>query len=220
MASIRINIDDEQLTFNNASNEQVSIPLRSDVTEVEKVTIWKDEVSATKVGGPISEWLSDTLNYKKGPLKLMKFSDKTSRLVGEKYLPKQDSSVSFADACPYLFTFNESLDALNQQLPKPMPMDRFRANIVFSGAPAWHEYQWQEVKNEQVSFGLIGPCQRCQMTSIDQDNGSIVTPGEPLKTLMQHFPVKGKKVPYFGQHARLLAGQNETLHIGQTFTII
>lgn len=46
---------------------------------------------------------------------------------------------SFGDFAPYLITVDESLDALNEELPFPITMTRFRPNIVVSGLKAFEE---------------------------------------------------------------------------------
>ena len=46
---------------------------------------------------------------------------------------------SFSDFAPYLITTDESLDSLNEELPFPISMTRFRPNIVVSGLKAFEE---------------------------------------------------------------------------------
>lgn len=219
MASIQLALDSQSLVFSHHEAGSQSLNI-DDVMEADtEITVWKDNIAAKEVVGPINQWLNQALGeYRKGPLKLMQFTEQTVRVVAEKYLPEKDSKVSFADACPYLLTFQESLHDLNRMLPVSMPMDRFRANIVLSGAAPWQEYQWQRIENDAITFALIGPCQRCQMTSIDQQSGKIATPGEPLQTLMKQFPVKDQKLPFFGQHARLLGTPAAKLKVGDKFT--
>ncbi|XOV78798.1 MAG: MOSC domain-containing protein [Aestuariibacter sp.] len=218
MASISVSLDNNQLILHHQVAGKALLPFDLSLPADCEITVWKDTVSARQVPGEINQWLNDALgDYRKGPVQLMQLVPETKRVVAEKYLPDQDSQVSFADACPYLFTFQESLASLNQQTADNIPMDRFRANIVLSGAKAWHEYQWQEISNDALRFGLIGPCQRCQMTSIDQQSGEIATPGEPLQTLMKQFPVADKKLPFFGQHARLLGNLNGRISVGDHF---
>ena len=49
------------------------------------------------------------------------------------------SKVSFGEFAPYLITNEASLDALNEELPMPVSMTRFRPNIVVRGLKAWEE---------------------------------------------------------------------------------
>ena len=50
--------------------------------------------------------------------------------------------VSFADAYPFLVIGEESLHDLNQKLSQPIPMDRFRPTLVFSGGADFDEDTW------------------------------------------------------------------------------
>ena len=54
------------------------------------------------------------------------------------YVPA-GSRVSFADAFPFLLLSEESLADLNRRMPSPVPMNRFRPNLVISGGDAYQE---------------------------------------------------------------------------------
>lgn len=56
-----------------------------------------------------------------------------------KLLSSLSSKASFGDFAPYLITNEASLDALNEELPMPVSMTRFRPNIVVRGLKAWEE---------------------------------------------------------------------------------
>jgi len=56
-----------------------------------------------------------------------------------KLLSSLSCKASFGDFAPYLITNEASLDALNQELPMPVSMTRFRPNIVVRGLKAWEE---------------------------------------------------------------------------------
>ena len=53
---------------------------------------------------------------------------------------------SFGDFAPYLITVDESLDALNEELPFPITMTRFRPNIVVSGLKAFQEVHLRTIR--------------------------------------------------------------------------
>ena len=50
---------------------------------------------------------------------------------------------AFGDFAPYLICSEASLDALNEELPSPVTMERFRANIVINGLEAWEEVSFE-----------------------------------------------------------------------------
>ena len=47
--------------------------------------------------------------------------------------------VSFGDFAPYLILAEDSLAAVNKELPSPVTMERFRPNVVVSGMKAFEE---------------------------------------------------------------------------------
>jgi hypothetical protein len=74
-----------------------------------------------------------------------------------------------------------SLADLNRRLTDPVPMDRFRPNLVVNGGPPFAEDHWQRLAIGSVVFRNAGPCARCTVTTVDQDTGHRGT--EPLRTL-------------------------------------
>lgn len=77
----------------------------------------------------------------------------------------------------------ENLTDLNKRLGKKLPMDRFRPNIVISGAPqAWGDDQWKGIQISKaggaaegsadgsgVVLQYVKPCDRCKVPTINQD---------------------------------------------------
>ncbi|MEU6073420.1 MOSC N-terminal beta barrel domain-containing protein [Micromonospora sp. NPDC047074] len=110
--------------------------------------------------------------------------------------------VSFADAYPLLLASTASLDAVNGWLAEagaePVPMARFRPNLVVEGAPAWAEDDWagRPLRVGGVRFRAAGPCERCVVTTIDQETG--VRGKEPLRVLGRFRNIRQKIV--FGLH--------------------
>ena len=63
-------------------------------------------------------------------------------------------------------------------------MQRFRPNLVISGAIAAHaEDGWQRVQIGAALFDVVKPCVRCVFTTVDADLGARDPTGEPLNTL-------------------------------------
>jgi hypothetical protein len=90
--------------------------------------------------------------------------------------------VGFADAYPFLIISEASLADLNHRLLQPIPMDRFRPNIVVGGAQDSHaEDQWQSIDIGSLRFRRGAPCIRCVVTTTDQS--TLERGPEPLKTL-------------------------------------
>jgi hypothetical protein len=141
------------------------------------VSIWDDSVRADHVNEEIDAWFSRTLNK---PCKLVFMREDGLRLVSEAD-SFNDVHVSFADAFPYMLIGQASLDYLNSRLAQPVPMNRFRPNLVISGTGAFEEDTWSEIKIGEVCFKVVKSCARCILTTVDQETG--IKGSEPLKTL-------------------------------------
>ncbi len=100
-------------------------------------------------------------------------------------------TVSLADGFPLLLTAVASLDALNTLIADgdhpdegPLPMDRFRPNLVVEGTEPWEEDGWRRITVGDVPFRVVKPCGRCVVTTTDQRTAARGK--EPLRTLARH----------------------------------
>jgi hypothetical protein len=150
---------------------------------VTEVTVWKDTIAATPAGPSADDWFSAYLDRK---VHLVYLDDPRRRLVNPAY-GSADDRVTFADAYPVLATNAASLDALNDWLVEsgevPVPMTRFRPNVVVSGAPPWAEDGWlgRRLRIGAVAFRAVKPCDRCMVVATDQETG--VRGRQPLHML-------------------------------------
>ena len=193
MAKFKCQINGNFLDINYLS-EKLSLDLRQEDGLALNTTVWNHQVNAIEVSAIAHEWFSDLL---KQDCKLVKMNKKTSR---KKSLIKAPSTtqLSFADGYPYLVLGTASLDYLNTKLETPIPMNRFRANIILDSK---YEHQEDEVDKFTLSglkFRMIKPCARCQVITIDQNSGVAATK-EPLTTLSE-YRKRSNKI-YFGMNA-------------------
>ncbi|MGK5674970.1 MOSC domain-containing protein [Micromonospora sp. URMC 106] len=127
--------------------------------------------------------------------------------------------VNFADAYPLLLTTVASLDALNGWLAdageEPVPMARFRPNLVVDGPVAWAEDSWagRPLRLGGVRLRAAGPCERCVVTTTDQETGARGK--EPLRTLARHRNI-GRKL-LFGLH--LVPEETGVVRIGDELVV-
>jgi MOSC domain-containing protein len=160
----------------------VDEPAGDDLIEV---TVWQFTGQAAVVSTTADDWLSEALSRK---VRLVYLDDPTRRPVEPGYARPADR-VSFADGYPVLLANSASLADLNDRIAEsgspegPLPMTRFRPNIVISGAPAWIEDGWTggRVRIGAVEFRVPKPCDRCVVTTTDQESGERGK--EPLRTL-------------------------------------
>ncbi|MDI5966725.1 MOSC domain-containing protein [Streptomyces sp. SL13] len=134
---------------------------------------------------------------------------------------RDDGRVSFADSHPLLLTSTASLAALNRLVARgdhagdgPLPMNRFRPNMVVDGTGPWVEDDWRRVRVGEVVMRVVGPCARCVITTTDQEHGTRGK--EPLRTLARHRRFGGGLM--FGQN--LVPESGGTLRVGDTFSVV
>ncbi|MFD8011854.1 MOSC domain-containing protein [Streptomyces sp. NPDC058955] len=130
-------------------------------------------------------------------------------------------TVSLADGYPLLVTSTASLDALNALVEQgdrahegPLPMTRFRPNLVVDGTAPWAEDGWTRLAVGDVTFRVAKPCGRCVVTTTDQTTAERGK--EPLRTLGRHRNLNGKLV--FGQ--LLIPEHRGTVRVGDPVKIL
>lgn len=149
------------------------------VAPVRAVTVWRDTVPALDAGVAAAAWISAVLGLACG---LVYLADTTARPVDPAFGRPGDHA-AFADGFPLLLATTASLAALNAALPAPVPMDRFRPNLVLAGAEPWAEDHWKRIRVGGVTFRIVKPCSRCVVTTVDQTSGARPDKSEPLRTL-------------------------------------
>jgi len=95
---------------------------------------------------------------------------------------REGAPLAFGDAAALLVANAASLDALNAALPTPVPMARFRPNLVVAGAAAYAEDGWRMLRAGEAVLAPVHPCGRCEVITIDQAFGAVLG-DEPLRTL-------------------------------------
>jgi uncharacterized protein YcbX len=200
MALLQVQLfDDRMEVFEKFQSEnKLQIPFHAHSENLIDVTIWEDTVKGQVVNKEINDWFSEILGL---DCRLVLMPESTKRRLKPKYAIHGES-VSFADGMPYLIIGQSSLDDLNSKLPVPVPMDRFRPNLVFNGSAPFEEDSWEKVKIGEAVFKVTKPCARCVMTTVDQETGEKGK--EPLKTLASYRTVQNQVM--FGQNMLLLEG--------------
>jgi uncharacterized protein YcbX len=173
------------------------------------VQVWDDVCEAQVADNEVNRWFSEVV---KRHCQLVYMPETTNRLVD----PGQVNSgeiTSFSDAYPILLIGQASLDDLNSRLAEPLPMNRFRPNIVFRNGEPFEEDRFEEFSINTISFFGVKLCSRCVLTTINQTD---VTRGkEPLKTLAT-YRMKNSKI-YFGQN--LLHSGTGEIKIGDSIEV-
>ena len=158
------------------------------------VNVWKSKgVHAIDQGEEAAAWFSDWLRT---PVRLVHVADGYKRLINEQYAVNADDHTGFADGYPILLTSEEGLQDLNSRLDSPVPMNRFRPNIVVRGSSPFVEDTWNRIRIGSVELAVVKPCARCEVTTFDKE--TLERSKEPLKTLGKYR--KQKLGAIFGQN--------------------
>jgi uncharacterized protein YcbX len=165
--------------------EPLVVPFNFEHQEKSDVVIWDDTVTGEFYNNQIDQWFSDILDTK---CRLVKMPESTRRVVDKTYA--KNKIVSFADGYPFLIIGQSSLDDLNTRMETPLPMNRFRTNLVFAGGKAFEEDQWKKFKVGNVVFQAVKPCARCVITTTNQETAERLQ--EPLLTLSKFRKIDNK----------------------------
>ncbi|HET9257764.1 MAG TPA: MOSC N-terminal beta barrel domain-containing protein [Pseudonocardiaceae bacterium] len=157
------------------------------------VRVWASEVAASPAAPEAHAWFSKVAGI---PVRLVYLDDPAQRQPNQRYARPADR-VSLADGYPLLLATEESLAALNELIaggPRaqegPLPMARFRPNLVVAGAPAWAEDGWRVLRIGGARFRVAKASDRCVLTTIDP--GTAAKGKEPIATLARHRRWDGK----------------------------
>ncbi len=171
-------LKDAILTLSAPGFDSIRIPIRTS-GYAWLVNIWKSKgVEAIDQGDEAVEWFSDWLGMS---VRLVHIADGFQRMVNSQYAVNADDHTGFADGYPILLISEESLGNLNSRLETPLPMNRFRPNIVVKGCDAFAEDTWNRIQIGDVKLAIVKPCARCEVTTIDKE--TLERNKEPLKTL-------------------------------------
>jgi uncharacterized protein YcbX len=131
-------------------------------------------------GDAVAGWLSEVFG---APSRLVRVPPEHHRVTRG----QTPGTAGYADGQPLLITSLASLDLLNERIAqrgaKPLPMNRFRPNIVVGGWNEPHiEDRARRVNVGEAELGYAKLAVRCVVTTVDQESGTKVGP-EPLRTL-------------------------------------
>jgi hypothetical protein len=142
-------------------------------------TVWRDVVAVQLPSPAADAFLSDAL----GRTVRLAYQPDTSIRPIDPRRAQPGEHVSLADGFPLLITTQGSLDALNARLASPVPMARFRSNLVIAGTRAWAEDSWTRLRIGMVELRVADPSTRCVVVTQQPNTGERLEGNEPLATL-------------------------------------
>eukprot|EP00040_Diaphanoeca_grandis_P033121 m.202057 g.202057 ORF g.202057 m.202057 type:complete len:408 (+) comp32814_c1_seq2:32-1255(+) len=104
---------------------------------------------------------------------------------------------------------HQKSDSNHQKATSPIPIDRFRGNLIVEGGKEFEEDMWATITIGRQQFDVVGPCQRCQMVCVDQQTG--VRTKQPLIALSKFRRIKG--ATFFGQHLSHAPDKSTVPHV-------
>lgn len=202
----------------NLSYQDNILRVRLEPNPVSKGEVFGDVVSATPAGPEAEAWLKRVFGI---DARLVWLDDPTRRATNPQ-LSRPGDRVSFADEYPLLLANTASLARLNDWIAEgdrseegPLPMNRFRPNVVVEGARPFQEDEWvgEVIRIGQLPFRVTQGCGRCVVTTTDQETGERGY--EPLRTLGKFRNVNQQLL--FGVH--LVPLETGTISIGDPISL-
>ena len=212
LARVAPSIGRDALRLSAQGLEPLDVPLSLAGTPV-TVQVWNDSCTAQDQGDAAAQWLSEAIG---DAVRLVRVGPLMERLANARYAP-QRAPVTFVDGYPVLVCNSASLEELNARMPAPVPMERFRPNLVIHGLSAFEEDRIAAVEiasseGEIVRLRLVKPCTRCVIPSTDQRTGERST--NPLPFLKPFRFDRALKGITFGENAVIDSGVGRTIAVG------
>ena len=116
---------------------------------------------------------------------------------------------AYQDSSPVSVATTASVERLNAWTAGPLPVTRFRANLLVDGVgTAFEEDGWQRLRVGGAVFRGAGPIDRCNMTLVDPV--TLAKGKDPILTLAKHRKWDG--AVWFAAH--LVVEQEGDIRIG------
>lgn len=215
LALIATSVDESALML-SAPGAAPLVVARDAGAAARDVTVWKFNGRGIDCGDAAASWFSAFLDT---PLRLVRFDTDTPRECSREWTRDTRAVTEFSDGYPMLVISRASLADLNSRLPKALPMERFRPNIVIDGVEAYDEDRIHELRADGIALRIVKPCARCAITTTDQQTGER-DGEEPLATLKKYRFDPDLRGVLFGQNAIPAQGIGATIHVGQDLEIV
>ncbi|MFH8448639.1 MOSC domain-containing protein [Streptomyces fungicidicus] len=164
-------------------------------------------------GDTAARWFTEVLG---APSRLVRVPPEHDRVTDGR-IP---GTSAYADSCALHVVSRATLDLLNGKLAErgvpPLPMNRFRPNIVVDGWDEPHtEDRAHRIRIGDTELGYAKLAVRCAVTLVDQGTGAKAGP-EPLRTLAGYRRARAGGVAYGTKYAVLRTG---TLSVGDAVNV-
>jgi uncharacterized protein YcbX len=206
---LQVAIADGELRLANPQGPGPALALDHE-GEVREVTVWRSRCNAFDAGNETAGFISDWLGR---PLRLVRFDARRERLSNHDWTGGRDVPNHFSDGYPLLVLSQASIDDLAARVGKPLPVERFRPNLLLGGVAPYAEDAAASLAAGDARFTLTKACTRCVITTIDHTRGER-DGEEPLRTLRGYRFDKDLRGVVFGRNAYAIAGEGRLLRQG------
>ena len=177
------------------------------------VTVHKQPLVGVDQGDEVAGWLTELFG---SPSRLVRVPGDHRRATSG----LTPGTTGFADGHAAVVGSLSSLDLLNERIlatgGEPVPMARFRPNIVVSGWPEAHtEDRVRRVRLGGAELGYAKVCIRCAVTTVDQESGRRRGP-EPLRALAGYRRADDGGVAFCSKFAVTVPG---TVSVGDALEV-
>ncbi|MFF2542293.1 MOSC domain-containing protein [Kitasatospora sp. NPDC058063] len=215
LATVRpaVTRDGRSLTLTASGMEPLSVTVDTEGPRRE-VRLFHLPFLGIDQGKEAADWLSEVLGSRGRLVRVPPEHDRVTTGL-------TPGTSAYADSCAVLLVSHSSLEhfnGLSGELSdtRPVPMDRFRANLVVDG---WTEPHTEDLARRiEVGGAELGYAKlaiRCAVTTLDQSSGTKTGP-EPLRTLARYRRATAGGVAFGSKFAVLRPG---TLRVGDELTV-
>ena len=131
-----------------------------------------EEIPTRDQGDEVAAWISAAIGK---PVRLVSAGGTWQPSIPLEEFAAVDGQTkdAFWAAAPVSVANQSSLDDLNARLAEPVPMDRFRMNVVLEGLEAHLENDVKFLATKEVILERVTVCERCVITTTDQNAGAM-----------------------------------------------
>jgi uncharacterized protein YcbX len=209
LALIDVAITERELVLSAAGHSSLHCPLDASGA-TRSVVIWRDTCVARESEVDTRPWLERVTGVRGQLVRGIAGETRTSDTA---FTGSDRGQAFFPDAYALLVISSASLTVLNARLPSPLPMNRFRPNIVIEGVESFDEDRMTWLRAGPIALKCVKPCTRCIVTTTDQRTGER-TGAEPLRTLRTFRWLPGLRGVAFGMNAIVTEGMGHELTVG------
>ncbi|MGA2453062.1 MAG: MOSC N-terminal beta barrel domain-containing protein [Solirubrobacteraceae bacterium] len=180
LALIVPTIGETAITLEAPGMESIEVPLEIQPADDQLVvgTVHNKPVAGQIVGPELNEWFTTFLpRYKQNrSYRLLRVREDLPRFIKALYQRAGASNqVGFADGGAMLLASERSLAQLNTEMDEPVPMNRFRPNVVVDGKglEPYDEDYWRHVRIGSLSAFVVKASDRCVVPDVDQSTAVV-----------------------------------------------